>query len=37
MEMAPHYFDLDKFPEYEVKVELEVAYWRLVHSRISKR
>jgi pre-mRNA-splicing factor ATP-dependent RNA helicase DHX15/PRP43 len=31
--MAPHYFDLENFPECEAKAELEQAYARLAHSR----
>lgn len=37
VEMAPHYFDLENFPECEAKAELELAYRRLAHSRNSKR
>jgi len=37
VEMAPHYFDLENFPECEAKAELEVAYRRLAHSRSSQR
>ena len=33
VEMAPHYFDLENFPECEAKAELELAYRRLAHSR----
>jgi len=33
VDMAPHYFDLENFPECEAKAELEVAYRRLAHSR----
>jgi pre-mRNA-splicing factor ATP-dependent RNA helicase DHX15/PRP43 len=33
VEMAPHYFDLENFPECEAKAELEQAYARLAHSR----
>jgi pre-mRNA-splicing factor ATP-dependent RNA helicase DHX15/PRP43 len=33
VEMAPHYFDLENFPECEAKVELEKAYARLAHAR----
>jgi pre-mRNA-splicing factor ATP-dependent RNA helicase DHX15/PRP43 len=37
VEMAPHYFDLENFPECEAKAELELAYRRLAHSRHSKK
>lgn len=30
--MAPHYFDLENFPECEAKAELERAYARLAHA-----
>lgn len=33
VDMAPHYFDLENFPECEAKAELEQAYARLAHSR----
>jgi len=33
VEMAPHYYDLENFPECEAKAELELAYRRLAHSR----
>lgn len=33
VDMAPHYFDLENFPECEAKAELEKAYARLAHSR----
>mmetsp|Transcript_21627 Transcript_21627/g.30302 ORF Transcript_21627/g.30302 Transcript_21627/m.30302 type:complete len:738 (-) Transcript_21627:524-2737(-) len=33
VEMAPHYFDLENFPECEAKAELELAYRRLAHAR----
>jgi pre-mRNA-splicing factor ATP-dependent RNA helicase DHX15/PRP43 len=33
VETAPHYFDLDNFPECEAKGELEQAHVRLAHSR----
>ena len=33
VEMAPHYFDLENFPQCEAKAELEQAYARLAHSR----
>jgi len=36
VEMAPHYFDLENFPECEAKAELEQAYARLAHSRSRK-
>lgn len=37
VEMAPHYFDLENFPECEAKAELELAYRRLANSRSSTR
>ena len=30
--VAPHYFDLENFPECEAKAELEKAYARLAHE-----
>ena len=36
VELAPHYFDLENFPECEAKGELEQAYARLARSRRSK-
>lgn len=33
VELAPHYFDLENFPECEAKGELEQAYTRLAKSR----
>lgn len=30
---APHYYELENFPECEAKAELELAYRRLAHSR----
>ena len=30
--VAPHYFDLENFPECEAKGELELAYRRLAYS-----
>jgi pre-mRNA-splicing factor ATP-dependent RNA helicase DHX15/PRP43 len=33
VELAPHYFDLENFPECETKSELEKAYAQLAHSR----
>lgn len=33
VDIAPHYFDLENFPECEAKAELEQAYARLAHSR----
>ena len=33
VEMAPHYFDLENFPECEAKAELELAYRKLAHSK----
>lgn len=33
VELAPHYFDLDTFPECEAKAELELAYRRMAHTR----
>ena len=35
VEIAPHYFDLENFPECEAKGELEQAYTRLARSRRS--
>jgi pre-mRNA-splicing factor ATP-dependent RNA helicase DHX15/PRP43 len=35
--MAPHYFDLENFPECEAKDQLEQAYARLAHSRRDKK
>jgi pre-mRNA-splicing factor ATP-dependent RNA helicase DHX15/PRP43 len=35
VEIAPHYFDLENFPECEAKGELEQAYARLARSRRS--
>jgi pre-mRNA-splicing factor ATP-dependent RNA helicase DHX15/PRP43 len=32
VELAPHYFDLENFPECEAKAELEQAYARMAHS-----
>ena len=32
VEMAPHYFDLENFPECEAKGDLEKAYARLAHA-----
>ncbi|KAI2498633.1 hypothetical protein MHU86_15867 [Fragilaria crotonensis] len=37
VELAPHYFDLENFPECEAKAELEQAYARLSYSRGSNR
>mmetsp|Transcript_38855 Transcript_38855/g.58363 ORF Transcript_38855/g.58363 Transcript_38855/m.58363 type:complete len:721 (-) Transcript_38855:227-2389(-) len=37
VEMAPHYFDLENFPECEAKAELELAYKRLAHSQQRRR
>lgn len=37
VEFAPHYFDLENFPECEAKAELELAYRRLAHSKTQKR
>ena len=34
--IAPHYYDLENFPECEAKAELELAYRRLAHSRASE-
>lgn len=31
--IAPHYYELENFPECEAKAELELAYRRLAHSR----
>lgn len=36
VELAPHYFDLENFPECEAKDELELAYRRLANKRKSK-
>jgi pre-mRNA-splicing factor ATP-dependent RNA helicase DHX15/PRP43 len=36
VEMAPHYFDLENFPECEAKADLEQAYARLAHTRSKK-
>jgi pre-mRNA-splicing factor ATP-dependent RNA helicase DHX15/PRP43 len=36
VELAPHYFDLENFPECEAKAELEQAYARLSFSRGTK-
>mmetsp|Transcript_37617 Transcript_37617/g.91429 ORF Transcript_37617/g.91429 Transcript_37617/m.91429 type:complete len:723 (-) Transcript_37617:52-2220(-) len=33
VELAPHYFELDNFPECEAKSELEKAYARIAHRR----
>lgn len=33
VELAPHYFDLENFPECEAKHELEQAYARLAYAR----
>jgi pre-mRNA-splicing factor ATP-dependent RNA helicase DHX15/PRP43 len=33
VDVAPHYFDLENFPECQAKSELEKAYARLVNSR----
>ena len=32
VELAPHYYDLENFPECEAKAELELAYRRMAHS-----
>jgi pre-mRNA-splicing factor ATP-dependent RNA helicase DHX15/PRP43 len=32
VEVAPHYFDLENFPECQAKAELEKAYSRLAHT-----
>ena len=37
VEMAPHYFDLENFPECEAKSDLENAYARLAHARNRKK
>ena len=37
VDMAPHYFDLENFPECEAKAELELAYRKLAHSKSSRR
>lgn len=36
IELAPHYYDLETFPEGEAKTELEKAYRRLLHTRGAK-
>eukprot|EP00587_Corethron_hystrix_P003093 CAMPEP_0113306130 /NCGR_PEP_ID=MMETSP0010_2-20120614/5503_1 /TAXON_ID=216773 ORGANISM="Corethron hystrix, Strain 308" /NCGR_SAMPLE_ID=MMETSP0010_2 /ASSEMBLY_ACC=CAM_ASM_000155 /LENGTH=686 /DNA_ID=CAMNT_0000160733 /DNA_START=69 /DNA_END=2129 /DNA_ORIENTATION=+ /assembly_acc=CAM_ASM_000155 len=36
IEMAPHYFDLENFPECEAKAEIELAYRRLANARSRK-
>lgn len=36
VEIAPHYFDLENFPECEAKAELELAYRKLAHKRNRK-
>ena len=36
IKVAPHYYDLENFPECEAKAELELAYRRLAHSRAAK-
>lgn len=33
VELAPHYFELENFPQCEAKGELEKAYSRIAHSR----
>ena len=33
VEIAPHYFDLENWPEGETKVELERAYKRLMQEQ----
>ena len=33
VEMAPHYYDLENFPDGETKVELERAYLRLMQEK----
>jgi pre-mRNA-splicing factor ATP-dependent RNA helicase DHX15/PRP43 len=37
VEMAPHYFDLENFPECEAKAELELAYRRMAHAARNKK
>ena len=37
VELAPHYYDLENFPECEAKAELELAYRRLAHSSSSRK
>ena len=37
VEMAPHYFDLENFPECEAKAELELAYRRLAHQTSTRK
>lgn len=36
VELAPHYFVLENFPECEARAELELAYRKLAHSRRKK-
>jgi len=36
-EMAPHYFDLENFPECEAKAELELVYRQLAYQSTNKR
>lgn len=36
-EMAPHYFDLENFPECEAKAELELVYRQLAYRSTNKR
>jgi pre-mRNA-splicing factor ATP-dependent RNA helicase DHX15/PRP43 len=36
VEMAPHYYDLENFPQCEAKAELELAYSRFARARASK-
>lgn len=33
VDMAPHYYDMENFPECEAKTDLEKAYKRLAHGR----
>ena len=36
VQMAPHYYDLENFPECEAQAELELAYRRMAHSGSTK-
>jgi pre-mRNA-splicing factor ATP-dependent RNA helicase DHX15/PRP43 len=37
IELAPHYFDLENFPECEAKAQLEQAYKKLAHSTTTRQ
>jgi pre-mRNA-splicing factor ATP-dependent RNA helicase DHX15/PRP43 len=37
VELAPHYFDLDNFPEGETRKEIEGAYKRRLQATKNKR